>query len=170
MNNGELLLIDSWLIDHLIRVNFMSQILFFEDFKVGETWETDLRKISESDVLSFAKLTGDNTYLHTDKVLASKGPFGQRISHGLLGLSVLIGLVTQLGIVETSIEAFLGVNWSFKGPIFFDDTVYGKLKVLGSRKSKKGKGLVTFSIALLNVSDIVLQEGEITFMIKLKKE
>tara|TARA_A100001037_G_scaffold306865_1_gene357722 strand:+ start:30860 stop:31306 length:447 start_codon:yes stop_codon:yes gene_type:complete len=146
----------------------MPPILFFEDFEVGQSWKTDLRKISESDVLSFAELTGDSTYLHTDEVLASKGPFGERISHGLLGLSVLIGLVTQMGIVETSIEAFLGVNWSFKGPIFFDDTVYGKLTVLESRKSKKGKGLVTFSVTLLNFSDIVLQEGEITFMIKLK--
>tara|TARA_Y100000588_G_scaffold367945_1_gene435262 strand:- start:2533 stop:2979 length:447 start_codon:yes stop_codon:yes gene_type:complete len=146
----------------------MPPILFFEDFEVGQSWKTDLRKISESDVLSFAELTGDSTYLHTDEVLASKGPFGERISHGLLGLSVLIGLVTQMGIVETSIEAFLGVNWSFKGPIFFDDTVYGKLTVLESRKSKKGKGLVTFSVALLNFSDFVLQEGEITFMIKLK--
>ena len=143
----------------------MSAILFFEDFKEGQTWKTNLRNISESDVLSFAELTGDNTYLHTNEVLASKGPFGQRISHGLLGLSVLIGLVTQMGIVETSIEAFLGVNWSFKGPIYFNDTVYGKLKVLKSRKSKKGKGLVTFKVSLLNNLDTVLQEGDVTFMI-----
>ena len=115
-------------------------------------------------------MTGDNTYLHTNEILASKGPFGQRISHGLLGLSVLIGLVTQMGIVETSIEAFLGVNWSFKGPIYFNDTVYGKLKVLKSRKSKKGKGLVTFKVSLLNNLDTVLQEGDVTFMIKLKEK
>jgi len=148
----------------------MSVILFFEDFKEGQTWKTNLRNISESDVLSFADLTGDNTYLHTNEILASKGPFGQRISHGLLGLSVLIGLVTQMGIVETSIEAFLGVNWSFKGPIYFNDTVYGKLKVLKSRKSKKGKGLVTFKVSLLNNLDTVLQEGDVTFMIKLKEK
>ena len=148
----------------------MSAILFFEDFKEGQTWKTNLRNISESDVLSFAELTGDNTYLHTNEALASKGPFGQRISHGLLGLSVLIGLVTQMGIVETSIEAFLGVNWSFKGPIYFNDTVYGKLKVLKSRKSKKGKGLVTFKVSLLNNLDTVLQEGDVTFMIKLKEK
>ncbi len=148
----------------------MSAILFFEDFKEGQTWKTNLRNISESDVLSFADLTGDNTYLHTNEILASKGPFGQRISHGLLGLSVLIGLVTQMGIVETSIEAFLGVNWSFKGPIYFNDTVYGKLKVLKSRKSKKGKGLVTFKVSLLNNLDTVLQEGDVTFMIKLKEK
>ena len=148
----------------------MSAILFFEDFTEGQTWKTNLRNISESDVLSFAELTGDNTYLHTNEVLASKGPFGQRISHGLLGLSVLIGLVTQMGIVETSIEAFLGVNWSFKGPIYFNDTVYGKLKVLKSRKSKKGKGLVTFKVSLLNNLDTVLQEGDVTFMIKLKEK
>ena len=147
----------------------MSAILFFEDFKEGQTWKTNLRNISESDVLSFADLTGDNTYLHTNEIL-SKGPFGQRISHGLLGLSVLIGLVTQMGIVETSIEAFLGVNWSFKGPIYFNDTVYGKLKVLKSRKSKKGKGLVTFKVSLLNNLDTVLQEGDVTFMIKLKEK
>ena len=49
----------------------MSAILFFEDFKEGQTWKTNLRNISESDVLSFAELTGDNSYLHTNEVLAS---------------------------------------------------------------------------------------------------
>ena len=148
----------------------MGRTLYYEDFREGQTWQTDSRKISESDVLSFAELTGDSTYLHTDEVLASKGPFGERISHGLLGLSILIGLITSMGIVETSIEAFLGVNWSFKGPIFFDDTVYGTMEVLKSRKSKKGKGLVTFSVSLFNNSNIRLQEGEVTFMVKLREE
>lgn len=148
----------------------MSLTLYFEDFSEGLTWKTDSRKISESDVLSFAELTGDSTYLHTDEILASKGPFGERISHGLLGLSILIGLITRMGIVETSIEAFLGVNWSFKGPIFFNDTVYGTMKVLECRKSKKGKGLITFSVSLLNNLDIKLQEGEVTFMVKLREK
>ena len=148
----------------------MSLTLYFEDFREGLTWKTDSRKISESDVLSFAELTGDSTYLHTDEILASKGPFGERISHGLLGLSILIGLITRMGIVETSIEAFLGVNWSFKGPIFFNDTVYGIMKVLECRKSKKGKGLITFSVSLLNNLDIKLQEGEVTFMVKLREK
>mgnify|MGYP006105874443 CR=1 FL=1 len=148
----------------------MSLTLYFEDFSEGLTWKTDSRKISESDVLSFAELTGDSTYLHTDEILASKGPFGERISHGLLGLSILIGLITRMGIVETSIEAFLGVNWSFKGPIFFNDTVYGIMKVLECRKSKKGKGLITFSVSLLNNLDIKLQEGEVTFMVKLREK
>ena len=148
----------------------MGKSLFFEDFNNGLTWETTSRTITESDVLSFAELTGDSTYLHTDEILASKGPFGKRVSHGLLGLSVLIGLVTQLGIVEVSLEAFLGVNWSFKAPVFFNDTVYGVLKVVKCRKSKKGRGLITFSISLFNQEEQIVQEGEVTFVVKLKKK
>jgi len=148
----------------------MGKSLFFEDFNDGLTWETSSRTITESDVNSFAELTGDSTYLHMDDILSSQGPFGKRISHGLLGLSVLIGLVTQLGIVEVTLEAFLGVNWSFKAPVFLNDTVYGILQVVKCRKSKKGRGLITFSISLFNQEEQKVQEGEVTFIVKLKKE
>ena len=74
--------------------------LFYEEFEVGRAWKTAARTIGESDVNAFSALTGDYTYLHTDAEAAARTPFGERVGHGLLGLSFLMGLVTRLGIVE----------------------------------------------------------------------
>ena len=83
---------------------------------MGRAWKTAARTIGESDVNAFSALTGDYTYLHTDAEAAAKTPFGERVGHGLLGLSFLMGLVTRLGIVEGTVEAFLGVEWRFPRP------------------------------------------------------
>ncbi len=142
--------------------------LYFEEFEVGRTWRTAARTIGEADVSAFAGLTGDHTYLHTDAETASRTPFGGRIAHGLLGLSCLSGLVTRLGIMEGTVEAFMGLEFSFRKAIMFGDTVYGEVEVKGKRISSKGLGLVTLALKLKNQRDETTQEGDFTLMIARK--
>ena len=143
--------------------------LYYEDFEVGRTWRTAARTLGEVDVSSFAGLTGDYTYLHTDAEAAARSPFGGRIAHGLLGLSCLSGLVTQLGIVEGTVEAFMGLEVRFRGPIMFDDTVHGEVEVRRKRVTSKGQGLVTLGVRLKNQKDETVQEGEFVLMIARKE-
>ncbi len=139
--------------------------LYYEDFDEGRSWRTASRTIEEADVNAFADLTGDHTYLHTDAERAAKTPFGARIAHGLLGLSVISGLLTQLGIVEGTVEAFMGLQWRFRQAVFFGDTVHGEFEVAGRRISSKGQGLVVFSLKMLNQREEVVQEGDFTMMV-----
>jgi len=69
---------------------------YFEDFQVGETVVTRARTVTETDIVSFAALTGDWYPLHTDVEYAKKGPFGERIAHGLLVLSIANGLLLSM--------------------------------------------------------------------------
>ena len=73
---------------------------YFEDFTRGERIVTASRTVTESDVLSFAGLTADYNPIHTDAVLAATTPFGQRVAHGALGLSLAIGLAARTGMME----------------------------------------------------------------------
>ncbi|OGL64559.1 MAG: hypothetical protein A3J27_05000 [Candidatus Tectomicrobia bacterium RIFCSPLOWO2_12_FULL_69_37] len=144
--------------------------LYYEDFAEGRSWTTPSRALGEAEVMAFAELSGDRTYLHTDAQAAARGPFGERVAHGLLGLSVLSGLMINLGIVEGTVEAFLGLAWRFTGPIRFGDQVRGEIAVQARRLSRKGQGLVTFALKMKNQKDETVQEGEFTLMVRRKEK
>ena len=65
----------------------------FDDLELGASFVTPGRTLTESDVVSFAGLTGDFHPLHVDAEWARASGFGERIAHGMLILSVAVGLV-----------------------------------------------------------------------------
>ena len=97
---------------------------FFEDFSIGDEIISQGRTITETDVVNFAAFSGDWTQLHTDVEYARTNMFGERIAHGLLGLSVMTGLLAGLGLIEGTVIAFAGLDWKFKAPIKIGDTLY----------------------------------------------
>ena len=97
--------------------------LYFEEFNVGDTVTSAGRTITEGDIVNFAALSGDWNAIHVDAEYAKNGMFGERIAHGLLGLSIASGLAVQLGFIENTVLAFRGVNWTFSGPIKIGDTI-----------------------------------------------
>lgn len=57
--------------------------------KVGETLgHSSWRTITQEDVDTFAKLTGDEQWIHVDPERAKAGPFGSTISFGYFTLSL----------------------------------------------------------------------------------
>lgn len=66
---------------------------YFDELEPGDTFTTRARTITETDIVSFATLTGDLHPVHTDAVWAGASPFGERIAHGMLLVSYAIGLV-----------------------------------------------------------------------------
>jgi len=77
--------------------------LYFEEFQVGQKITTVGRTIAESDIFAFAWLSGDYNQLHTDAEFSKGTPFGQRVAHGLLGLSVASGLIMRTGVLEGTV-------------------------------------------------------------------
>ena len=62
--------------------------------------------MTEADVVGFAALSGDWTTIHTDAVYAAQEPFGQRVAHGMLVLSIGVALAARLGFMEGTVLAF----------------------------------------------------------------
>lgn len=145
--------------------------LYFEDFEVGKVFETPGRTITESDVMLFAGLSGDYNILHTNEEFAKSTRFGQRVAHGMLGVSVITGLMGRTGIFEGSAVALLGINnWKFLKPIFIGDTVYVRFKITDKRLSSSNPevGIVNRFYELINQQGEIVQQGEMPVMVKSK--
>ena len=80
--------------------------MYFEEFEIGSEVFSPGRTISEADIVNFAGLSGDYNQLHTDAEFAKGTPFGKRIAHGLLVLSIASGLAARLGFIEGTALAF----------------------------------------------------------------
>lgn len=141
--------------------------LYFEDFAVGDSITTQGRTITEADIVAFAALSGDWNAIHTDAVYAGEGMFGERIAHGLLGLSIASGLAERLGFMRGSIIAFMGMEWKFKAAIKIGDTVTARLIVAECKDMRRlGGGIITFNVELLNQREEVTQRGTWTMLVK----
>lgn len=141
--------------------------LYFEEYEVGQEIRTTARTITEADVVQFAGLSGDYNALHTDAEFAKHTIFGERIAHGLLGLSVASGLAAQAGFIEGTVQAFTGLDWKFKAAIRIGDTIHlvcrvNRLRALPSM----GGGMVMLEIAVHNQRDEVVQQGTWSLLIK----
>ncbi len=143
--------------------------LYFEDLNIGDTIETMGRTITEADIVQFAGLSGDFYGLHTDEEFAKQTPFGTRIAHGLLVLSIGSGLAMRLGFLEGTVEAFMGLEWSFRRPVFIGDTVRVRGEVVEKKPMKRlGGGLVTLKVQIVNQKDEVVQRGTWTILVRSK--
>ena len=140
--------------------------LSFDDLVVGDEWESPRRTITAADVALFAGLSGDFNPIHVDFEAAGRGPFGQPVAHGLLGMAVGSGLISQAPRVETL--AFLGIlEWRFHHPILFGDTIRGLSRVETLEPAANGRrGVVTWHRRILNQDDLVVQEGRTQTLVR----
>ena len=144
--------------------------LYFEDFNIGDEFISPTRTVTETDVVLFAGMTGDWNLIHADEEFAKKSMFGTRIAHGLLGLSLGMGLLQRLGIVSSTGIAYISLpKWEFTGPIKIGDTIMSKTKVIAKRETTKpDRGLITFSMSVLNQKGEEVQRGEHLLMVAKK--
>jgi acyl dehydratase len=141
--------------------------LYLEDFQPGQTIITAGRTITEADIVAFAGLSGDFNQMHVDAAYSKNTPFGQRVAHGLLVLSVISGLAVQTGVMEGTVMAFREVNeWKFIKPVFIGDTVHGELEVKETKAMRRiGGGSVLIEIAVKNQTGEVVMRGVWTVLI-----
>lgn len=140
---------------------------YLDDFKVGEVILTGARTVTEADVSCFAGLTGDYNPLHTSEEFAKDhSMFKTRIAHGLLGLSILSGLLNQTCLMEGTTIAFIESHDKFTGPLRFGDTVIGHITVMEViPSSKPDRGILKLKAELKNQKDeVIIQQDQVLLM------
>lgn len=137
---------------------------YFEEFLLGEVFETYSRTITETDLVNFAGITGDHNPLHMDEEFSAASPFGGRIAHGPLFVGLSFGLLSQFDLLERTVMALRRVSWQFDGPVRPGDTVRVRAVVteLKENPSKKDRGNLSMDIAVLNQKDEQVQAGSFT--------
>ncbi len=131
---------------------------YFEEFEVGQKIITVGRTVAESDIFNFAGFSGDYNQIHTDAEFAKGTPFGQRVAHGLLGLSIASGLAMRTGMLEGTVIAFREINhWKFIAPVFIGDSLHVEMEVMETKALPRiGGGSVVITL------DVKKQSGETT--------
>ncbi|MBS1869342.1 MAG: MaoC family dehydratase N-terminal domain-containing protein [Actinobacteria bacterium] len=134
---------------------------FFEDVETGARIESAARTVTESDVMTFAGLSGDYSPLHVDEEWAKANtPFGGRIAHGLLITAISYAL--RADVVDSfSLIGWMEVKRRFLAPVRPGDTVRARWTVDEARlsRSRPGTGVVTLAIEVVNQRDEVVQDG-----------
>ena len=143
--------------------------VFFEDLEIGQEFTSPGRTVTEADIVIFAGLSGDYNVLHTDAEHMKSSIFGERIAHGLLGLSIEQGLASR-GEPAAAHGVLSALKWKFKGPIKIGDTVHVLSRIAGKRDGPDaGRGLVTVERRLVNQRGEVVQEGETEHLVERRK-
>jgi acyl dehydratase len=134
--------------------------LYFEDFEIGIALHTRGRTIGEADITTYAGLIGDWTPIHVDEHFARTTPFGSRIAHGTLTLSMAVGLMAQMNLFDGTVIGLLTMSWSFSKPVKIGDTVYAHITPLEKRPtSKRDRGIVKLEIQVTNQELIEVCKG-----------
>lgn len=141
----------------------------FEEFALGEEFETHGRTLTETDLVTFCGFVGDYEPIHADEEFARKSPGGRRIMQGSLVTSVVDGLISRMGLFEDTAITFLACAWEFKAPVFIGDTIRVRMKVAEARPSRKGgRGVITFAVTVLNQDGRDVVTGTWTMMLVAK--
>jgi len=131
---------------------------YYEDWAVGETYPTPRRTITQTDIISFAQLSGDFNPPHVDFEFCKQQPYGEIIAHGPLIYAVTGGLICQSGMNAGTIVALLGVDeWRIHAPVKHGDTIHAAITVIEKRLTSKGdKGIVTVRRDVINQRDVTV--------------
>jgi len=114
--------------------------LTIEQLKVDQI-EIFRKTISESDVYTFAGITGDMNPAHIDEIYASSTKFGKRIVHGLLVSSFISTVLgTKLPGPGT---IYVSQSLNFKAPVYIGDTIEARVTVKEIIKEKNRVILLT---------------------------
>lgn len=118
--------------------------LYFEEFVIGEEIKHSLSKtIFESDNNFFSLITMNHHPVHTNIDYASKNQHGKILVVGTLVFSLAAGItvpdISGKAIANLGYEEVKHLN-----PVFINDTIYVRTKVLDKResKTKNDRGIV----------------------------
>lgn len=118
--------------------------LYYEDFVVGDEIHHSLSKtIFESDNNFFSLLTMNHHPVHTNLDYAAKNQHGKILVVGTLVFSLSVGItvpdISGKAIANLEYESIKHLN-----PVFLNDTIYVRTKILDKResKSKLDRGII----------------------------
>src|ERR1041385_4729261 len=139
----------------------------YEEFEVGQRFETPRRTVTEADINAFASLTADFNPVHMDEAFAAQAGFTGRITHGPMIVGMAFGLGSRADVMDGTVLALLEIGWTFVKPVRPGDTIAAVFTVLDKRETRApDRGVVTLQIELLNQHGDVAQTGTAKTLIR----
>lgn len=136
------------------------KILYEGEIEVGMSG-TVSKRITEEDVDTFAKVTGDYNPMHVDEEFAEKTQFHKRIAHGMLSAGMISACLGNKMPGPGAI--YLNQSLRFDKPVYFGDVLVATAKV-EKIEHKAHFQIVTLSTIVTNQNGDVVTEGQAQLM------
>jgi len=139
----------------------------FDEWEIGKEYITGARTITESDIVTFAGLSGDWSATHTNDVYGRSTIYGSRIAYGNVTFIVSTGLISQTLMFEGATSAILDFQIAYQEPVRFEDTIYVKFQAIEKRKSKShpDQGIIKFHALVFNQKEEQVAEEELLMLV-----
>ena len=142
---------------------------YFEDLEIGDTVITAKRTITEGDIVTFANVSWDHFYAHTDVTSLEGTTFEGRVAHGYFILSAAAGLFVQAKKGPVLLNYGLE-ECRFTKPVYPGMTIgvrcTVKEKVDQEKKDDIAKGIVKFLVDVYDETGETVAIATILTMIK----
>lgn len=129
----------------------------YDDLSVGQIASRP-HKVSETDLLMFAAVSGDNNPVHLDSEFAANSRFKERIAHGMLTGALISAAIACTMPGPGSV--YLGQQLSFLRPIKIGDELEVQLEIL----EKLPKNQVRIRTRVVNQQGKAVVDGEATVL------
>jgi acyl dehydratase len=137
---------------------------YFDQLAVGDEFAgTRGRTVTETDIALFSSVSGDWNPLHNDAAFAAEGPFGTRIAHGLLVVSMMTGMAPISGQAVVALYGFEKVR--FVHPVLLGDTITYRSRISGLQPKGDGRGLADLDFEIYNQHENVCVAGTIKILL-----
>jgi acyl dehydratase len=136
----------------------MTRGLFFEELEQGARFQSPGVTVTEESVIRFA-LEWDMQPFHVDKEAAKSSIFGSLISSGLQTILLTYRLYFQLGVLDGTALAGLGIdNVRFRHPVRPGNTIRVNAEVTELRPTRQpDRGVIVWNLEAVNQdAEIVL--------------
>ena len=143
----------------------------FEELEIGETVFTHKRTITEADIVSFANISWDHFYAHTDVTSLDGTIFEERVAHGYFILSAAAGLFVDAKKGPVLLNYGLE-ECRFVKPVYAGATIgvrfTVKQKVNQEKRSEEevSKGIVKFLVDVFDQTGETVAIATILTMVK----
>jgi acyl dehydratase len=105
--------------------------VFFHEYELGSVRTTSGRTVTEADIVLHAGQTGDLFPHHMDAVWCATQPFGQRMAHGTLVMSLAVGMTA--GEINPRAMSYGYDRVRFIKPVFIGDTITVSAEITAAR-------------------------------------
>lgn len=131
---------------------------YLEDLQVGMS-ASHAKTVTETDVVMFAGLTGDNNPVHCNEVFAAQTRFKGRIAHGMF-CAGLISCVAGTRLPGPG-AVYVDQQLRFTAPVRIGDTVTATCTIQAINTERRRVTMNT----VCTVGDTVVVEGSATFLV-----
>jgi acyl dehydratase len=130
----------------------------FEDFRVGESWESEPTPVPAEEIVAFGR-GFDPQPMHTDAERAAQGPFGGLVASGWHIAALSMRVFVQAGGYGDTPMVGLGIDeLRWRAPVRAGDTLTVRREVIELRRSESNPthGIVRTRVTVRNQDGVVV--------------